>query len=282
MNPYKKQDRNRTVNSMLYISSCVIFMGAVQGLFFALILLTLQNGRTFSNIILATLLILVSIVFFSSFGLVIFKTISATRIFRLTSLASLCVFPVLFFYVRTLLSKTFSFSAGHLFHGLAVLLLGAVVLIFCTPEYDLSGLLSISSYDHQTALRGLWLLYAGPYLLSIYLMMKSHDMHTKWLFQQNRITDRSLFYLHSVSAWISTLLIAFCAYWFLCAVSLLFPLSVAFDVIIALYAPLMVYVLGFVAIQKPELFFQHNRLIHDGKVETDGKPENAGMENKIK
>ncbi len=254
-------------------------MGAAQGLLFALVLLTLQHGRTFSNIILATLLILVSIVFFSSFGLVIFKTISATRIFRLTSLASLCVFPVLFFYVRTLMSETFSFSVGHLFHGLPVLLLGAVVLIFCTPDYDLSALLSISSYDHQTALRGLWLLYAQPYLLSIYLMMKNSDMHTKWLFQQNRITDWSLFYLHSVSAWIWTLFIAFCAYCFLCSLSLLFPLSIAFDVIIALYAPLMVYVLGFVAIQKPELFFQHNRLIHNDNGKADGNPENAGAEN---
>jgi hypothetical protein len=246
------------MNAMLYISTCVIFMGAVQGLFFAFVLLTLQRGRTLPNRILAMLLILVSIGFFSLFGLTIFKNLPVIRVFRFTLLSSISVLPVLFFYIRTLINKTFRFSGRHLLHLLAVLL-PAVVLIFSAPDYDISALLSTPSFDHRTALRGLWILYAGPYLLSIYLLLKSHNLHMSRTFQQNCITDWSRFYLYSLSAWIWTLLIAFFIYWILSALSLLMPNSNIYKVLVAISAPLMIYVLAFNAIQKPELFFRSDR-----------------------
>jgi hypothetical protein len=231
-------------------------MGAVQGLFFALLLLTLRHGRVAANRILAVFLFLASIGFLSVSGLLIFKTLSIIPIFRLCMLTTLCLLPLLYFYVNTLVNKRFRFSNRHLLHFIPVLAIVLAVVIKSAPSFDLSTYFAQPSYNHLRAVRSLWILYAVPYVVSIFLLLKSHDLHIRTALSRDETLEESRLYLYSVHVWVRTLLVACCLYWVTSLVTLFFRRIPAIDAAVALVSTGMIYLLGFLGMRTPLLFFQ--------------------------
>ncbi len=247
------------MHSILVLSTYVILMGAVQGLFFALLLLTLRQGRVPANRILAVFLFLASIGFISVSGLFITKNLAILPIFRLCMLTTLCLLPLFYFYVNTLINRRFRLSRRHLLHFIPILMIAVAVVLLSGPDYDLSSLFTQPPDTHLAAVRSLWILYAVPYVVSIFLLLKSHDLHIRTALRWDKTLEESGLYLYSVHVWVRTLLVACCLYWVVSFATLFFRRIPAIDAAVALVSTGMIYLLGLLGMRNPECFFQTER-----------------------
>ena len=238
-----------------HISVTLIFMGAVQGIFFALLLLSIREGRASSNRILAALLIVVSTGFISVIGIIISDNQSLIRLFRLLMSMIVGCIPLLFLYVKSLTVIKFSFSLKSLVHFLPVVLGVSYLLIFSVPGYDLANALSLASLDHMSVITAMGILYALPYFLSIYVLMKSHSYNTAKFYRENRTVSHTVIYELSIYVWVRNLLIACSVYWTLSIMFYFYRDFAVYYSIIPVFSSAMIYILGFLGLRNPGIFY---------------------------
>ena len=251
-----------------HISVTLIFMGAVQGIFFALLLMSIHEGRASSNRILAALLIVVSTGFISVIGVTISENQSFIRFFRLLMSVIVGCIPLIFLYVRALTVKKFRFSLKSLVLFIPVVMGVTWMLIFGAPEYDLADALSLTSLNHMSVITVMGLLYALPYLFSCYMLMKSHLYNTAELYRiTERAAEKTVIYELSVYVWVRNLLIACSVYWTLSFVFIFFYHDITeYYSIIPIISSAMMYILGFLVLLNPGMFYlpdtSHNEHEH--------------------
>ncbi len=246
------------MNTISQLTINIIIMGGVQGLFFAFLLSGLRGGRIESNRILVALLMAVSIGMFSVAGLVLQTGPVLSRILRLFMLMSTGFIPLLYLYIKTLVTPETGFSAKQVWHFFPILLIICSGLIFCGPEYDLANYFPGVSIDHVTFTRGIWILYALPYLFCIYRLLKHHAVYMVAIYRHTGILDQEMHYKMSVYVWVRSLLTAGSIYWVFSLVFLLTRGFLKYSNVIALLVTVIIYVLGFLGSLKPELFFRFN------------------------
>lgn len=233
----------------------LVFIGVVQNIFYILLLLGIREGRTRLNWLFAALLIAVSTGFISVLGILMNVGQHQSSFFRVMMAVSLSCIPLLFIYVKSLMSEESHFSPVMLFHFLPVVLVFSALLIFCRPSYDLSALFTRSSLNHISVIMAIWLLYILPYLFSIYQMLKNYRRVMAESYCAIGRISRSIIYKFRVYIWIRSLLVACTVFWILNFISFLYRDIEEFYALITFVSTTMIYVLGFIGIKKPELFF---------------------------
>ncbi|MFC1508984.1 hypothetical protein ACFL60_04760 [Candidatus Omnitrophota bacterium] len=253
------------MQTVSHISVTLIFMGAVQGIFFALLLLSIREGRGLSNRILAALLFAASAGFISVLCIIISENQSLIRLFRLLMSMIVGCIPLLFLYVRALTVRKFKFSMKSFTHFLPVVLVVSCQMIFGAPEYDLAYALSLEALDHMSVIAVMGILYAPPYLLSIYVLMKSHSYNTAELYRKNKTISRTVIYELSVYVWVRTILIACSVYWTLSIVFFFFHDIAECYSIIPVISSAMIFILGFLGLRNPGMFYLPDTLHNEHK-----------------
>jgi hypothetical protein len=233
----------------------LICLGAIQSIFFVLLLLSIREGQAKFNRLLAVLLIAGDTGFISVFGLLISEGHTQSSLFRMMMSASLCCIPLLFLYVKALLQEEFRFSPMILLHFLPVVLVMFYLLIFDRPSFDLADFFTRSSLDHISVIMAIWMFYSLPYLLLIFRMMKKHRRFMANAYHISRTINHAIIYKFRVYLWVRSLLVAGTIYWILIFIFFLYREIPEFYFIIILISTSIIYVLGFLGIRKPEIFF---------------------------
>lgn len=263
------------MENMIHLASYGICMGAVQALFFALLLLSLRQGQSRSNRILAALLIIISLGLFAALDLLMVRPVSALVQFPLTMATGFFIPPLLFFYIQIVRNPAFRFSGKQMIHFLPALLLAFFTLVF-SIRLDSTRPIFCGAMNRLAAVRGLWILYAAPYLLWM-ARVKSPVWHAT----KNVDIDSCRLYHHRRDAWLRLLVMAGVIYWMGQIVSLLFAPHPGINTLIALGSAALIYVLGFIALQKPELFFTIDMAEYESEKTPESKcrPTLEGDEN---
>lgn len=242
------------MNTSTQLGIHLVFMGGAQGLFFALVLSGLQGRRSASNRILVSLLIMVSVGMFSIAGLALNPGHFMSRILRLAILLGTGSVPLLYLYVKTLMTAEFNLSLSSLWHFTPILFGAFFLLLFGRPEYDLSNMFNLFPSDHVAMIRLIWIVYALPYLYGMYRLLKTHATHMVTMFQLTGVLDQGMLYKMSVYVWVKTLLIASSIYWITSIILFLVPGFPETGIGITLLVTMLIYGVGFIGVLKPELF----------------------------
>ena len=114
--------------------------------------------------------------------------------------------------------------------------------------------MSLSSLDHMSVMTLLVILYALPYLLSIYVLIKSYSFSVAEYYRNNRAINPTLIYELSIYVWVRNLLIAFSVYWTLSVVFFFYRDFTEYLSIIPAFSSVMIYILGFLGLRNPGVF----------------------------
>ncbi|MCE5251613.1 hypothetical protein LLG96_15500 [bacterium] len=253
-----------------YISATVILMGAVQGIFFALLLLGIKQEHKSSNSILAALLIMMATGFISMFGVIVSKSQLLIGVFHVLMLMIIVCIPLLYLYVKTITIRDFRLSKRSAFHFLPVVLGILYLLMFNAPLYDLADALALKSFDHTSVIRILWILYAPPYLFSVQILIKRHSHRIAESYLHDGVISHVILYELNVHLWVRTLLVACWVYWLLSIVSFIFRNFAGYCSTFIIVSAFMMYLLGFLALQKPMIFYRPDISLLGQKDESQG------------
>lgn len=257
----------RTVH---HISATVLLMGAVQGIFFSLLLLGIKQKHKSSNSILVALLIIVAAGFISMFGVIVSTNQLLIGVFHVLMLTVIACIPLLYLYVKTITIKDFRLSKGSAFHFLPVVLGILYLLMFNAPLYDLADALALKSFGHTSVIRILWILYAPPYFFSVQMLMKRHSHRIAESCLHDGVVNPVPLYELNVHLWVRTLLVACWVYWLLSVVSFIFKNFATYCSTFIIASATMIYLLGFLALQKPIIFYRSDLSLLRHKDEPQG------------
>lgn len=249
-------DFMRTVH---YITAAATLTGAVQSLFFALLLADVSGGRPTSNRLLMALLVVLSAGLLSIFGDIVCENRILLAVSHVSMPAGIACVPLFSLYVKSLTDTGFTFSSKNLFHFTPSLLLSLYGIVVDTP---LSGFIetpSLAPGDHLTVMRFILIPYSIPYLCTVFKQVKRHSRRTAEICMKNRHIDRYISDELSIHLWLRALLAAFLVYLLMSAAALVPGNPEEFNAVIAITSTVIIYLAGFTALQNPCIFNRHRR-----------------------
>jgi hypothetical protein len=237
--------------------SILVLFGAIQGIFFALVLARLRRGNRIANRFLAGILFIFSISLVDGFLSV---TYSAVRFPYLLGIEWPMIFmygPFVYFYVKTLTGPQWKIERWKLYtHFIPAVLMYIYLVPFflADPELKVSAWLEenghLKNYTPvvDPILFVAILQIAGYLVLSLHLL-KFHSQNI----QQNFSSIEKI----SLS-WLRTLIIVFfcllCMYTFFAIFSQFYGIYKESEYLLNLMIALSIYIMGYKGITQPEIF----------------------------
>lgn len=154
-----------TISSVLIVLS---LLGAVQGLLFGLALLSFKRGNKIANRLLAALVFTISIFLFGAIMRSTGYDLILPHLSRIHDPFTFLVSPLLFLYLKTLISKKDSFPAKNFLHFIPY----AICVAYLLPYYfqNTAAKIQMLLAEHQDPGLGNWY-YVRSAILIIYSLI---------------------------------------------------------------------------------------------------------------
>lgn len=236
-----------SVSSILIVLS---LLGAVHGFLFGLALLSFKRGNKIPNRLLAALVLVISIFLFGAVMRTTSYDLVLPHLSRIHDPFTFLVSPLLFLYLKTLITRKTSFPKKNLLHFIPF----GICVVYLIPYYfqDTAVKTQILLAEHQHPGLGNWyyvrsafvIIYSLVYLsLSVWMLVK----HFRKIKRENIQPDKA------VLLQVRFLIAAILTIWIVGVFRYALDHTSQTNLLVPLLAAITVYGLGYICLRNPEV-----------------------------
>lgn len=238
------------MSAIFNILAVLSLLGAAQGLLFGLALLSFKRGNKIANRLLAALVFVISIFLFGA----VLRTTAYDLVFphlsRIHDPVTFLFSPLLFLYLKTLVTKKASFPKKNFLHFIPF----GICAVYLIPYYFLSTTdkLQILLDEHQQPGLGDWY-YVRSVLIIIYSLV--YLFLTVWMLVAyfRRIKRENIQIDKAILLQIRFLAVAFITIWIIGVLRYSLDHTSQTNLVVPLLAAITVYGLGYIYLRNPEV-----------------------------
>jgi len=258
------------VEAIFTFKNIVLLIGGAQGIFLAVVLMTVKKGNIHANSFLAFSILAFSCVTISDFLSASHLLLQVPHFLLVFEPLIFVLAPFSYFYVKPLTDPAWKFKLKHAVHFFPTMLVYLTFsFIYFRATRDKINLiideylnpdLSIDFFSVIAAIQSL------VYLVSALKRLQSHTQNIQNYFS----------YQESVNLrWLKHFMIINCGLWIVFAISAIFRIKLIMDINDFLF-PVAVYLIGYFGLKQPTIFFFELPESGENQSPKDPAPKYAG------
>ena len=230
-------------------------LGAAQGVFLSVMLLSVKGGHKVANRILAGLVLAIAITVAGGVVRTVHYDLVFPHLSRIHDPFPFLAIPLLYLYIRALTSRKFDFSKKELLHFIPfILCVGYLIPYYFQSREAKFNLLIAEAYSSSL---GLWyylrsaliILFAGFYLILTFSNILAFMRQSK---RQNSPTDKTI--LFQIRFFVTGFLLLFVSG----VLRYLLDHTARTNMLVPLAASVFIYAIGYLSFRNPEVLTQQD------------------------